>query len=232
MSSTPPGLSFEELVANLSLGDSSTPTTSNPSTVYYYESPTKRGYTTSWATAGSATQGVPNANVYRVVKGPKKRRPKAAAYVVFYGRQPGVYRVWSEANAVVSGCSGAIYRGYPTVEEATAAFQYAQARRWTRRPGSRRVSVSDAIAVPAPSQAADTVNPLHGSESLDDTWYVVYHGIQPGVYHSLLEAQLNTVGVAKSVYEGVEGKDAAFAAYREAEDAAETARAPPPPFQP
>ncbi|KAF8990060.1 hypothetical protein BDZ89DRAFT_1152112 [Hymenopellis radicata] len=38
----------------------------------------------------------------------------AAAYVVFVGRQIGVFRTWAECRAATSRYSGAIYQGYIT----------------------------------------------------------------------------------------------------------------------
>lgn len=76
---------------------------------------------------------------------------------------------------------GNIFRGYPTVAQARAAFAYAKARSWTR--------VCDAVVTPIPTLpqpllAGDIDNPLHVSETLDDRWYIVYRGICPGVYHT------------------------------------------------
>ena len=44
-------------------------------------------------------------------------------YVVWKGRTPGVYDNWQEAKAQVDGFEGARYKGFPTVEEADAAFK-------------------------------------------------------------------------------------------------------------
>ncbi|KAJ7704632.1 hypothetical protein B0H14DRAFT_3526678 [Mycena olivaceomarginata] len=273
----PAGLTFEELLANLSLEEhapsparahrprapppyrpaspSAPPTSTAPpstppstrnaaqplsspppqtpphsrGTVYYFESPTERGYTTNWATAGAATQGIDNAHVRRVQKAAKKKR-KAQAYVVFFGLTPGVYRIWEDAKAMVSRVRGAIYRGYPTLEEAEAAFAYAQACGWTRASGRpyARLSMNAIGTLPSPSQEEDAPNPLSGSEDLDNIWYVVYRGITPGVYRSMLEAQLNTVAVANSLYEGIEGKDNAYGKFAAAASRGETSVAPPP----
>ncbi|KAJ7470165.1 hypothetical protein B0H11DRAFT_2237752 [Mycena galericulata] len=254
--SSPSGLTFEELLANLSLGErpspphspsapisqeppslpSSSPTHTTPhppsahpsaGTLYYYESPGKSGFTSSWATAGAATQGVGRGTVVRVQRGPKKKKAKAAAYVVFVGTTPGVYGSWPSAEACVSGISGAIHRGYPTLGEARAAFAYAYARRWIR---STDFSPAPIPNLPLPIQDDDVPNPLHGTEKLDSTWYVVYRGIQPGVYRSLLEASLNTVGVPHSLHEAVVGREAALRAYRLAVHGEETSSAPAPDF--
>ncbi|KAJ7115517.1 hypothetical protein C8R43DRAFT_1138142 [Mycena crocata] len=296
MSAEPEGLSFAELLANLSLGDEITapratprspisptvdhhvndvlpqrspapvtprarapapvtpprarapaPVTSRsrarppaspstPSAVYYYQSGTQEGYTTSWATAGLATQGVPNSSVECVQNSPRKKHYKKAAYVVFLGYLAAVYLRWADAQRAVSGVKGAIFRGYRTVAEAEAAFAYAQARGWVRNCNSRGVfpaRMSDPPANPTPSlDITDEVNPLHGSEDLDDNWYVVYRGITPGVYHSVLEALLNTVGVSNSLQQMVVGRAAAYAAFRQASLQLETGVAAAPPYVP
>ncbi|KAJ6459357.1 hypothetical protein C8R47DRAFT_1226632 [Mycena vitilis] len=215
------------------------PTTSTPPPPtptrgkYYFESPTKRGYTDSWATAGAATQGVAGAHVQSLQKSKsKKRKPKSAAYAVFCGRNPGVFPSWPLAAKSTQGASGSIYRGYPTVPEADAAFEYAKARSWTRVCSSRPSSPSHApiASVPLPCEESARPNPLHGSETIDQTWYVVYHGISPGVYHSILEALLNTVGVPNQRYEAVTGKAEAFRKYRAALGQRETTSAAPPSY--
>ncbi|KAJ7459203.1 hypothetical protein B0H11DRAFT_2242771 [Mycena galericulata] len=250
---SPAGLTFEELLANLSLGGEHTsppspprstlPTTppiatpsvpslaspSHSTTVYRYESPTKSGVSTSWATAGTATQGVNNARVFRVQKPRKKKTPKPRAYVVFIGVIPGVYFNWSIVDRQVSGVSNAIQRGYPTERQAYAAYLYACPRGWTRStdPSAAPTPISH---LPTPSEDEDTPNPLHDTEDLDGTWYVVYRGIQPGVYHSLLEASLNTTGVPNALHQSFLGKEAALRAFRTAVGGDETSVAPAPSF--
>ncbi|KAJ7154382.1 hypothetical protein C8R43DRAFT_1126460 [Mycena crocata] len=201
------------------------PLPSHSGALYYYSSPNGSGYTDSWATAGAETQGVPGAYVYAVKKR-SKTRSKKAAYVIFFGRVPCVVLTWREAQPLVTGVSNAIFRGYKTVTQAQAAFAYAQARSWTRTCSSRPSSPSPPPleSLPSPSQPSDLPNPLHGDEALDDTWYVVYSGVRPGVYHSLLEALLNTVGISNSLYESVVGREQAFAQFSTGPT---TATAPP-----
>ncbi|KAJ7484894.1 hypothetical protein B0H11DRAFT_2231559 [Mycena galericulata] len=265
--SAPAGLTFEELLANLSLGEEhtqpqlrstpstpstpppepaqpviatpatpshsvtvATPATSYPSgTVYYYESPTKRGVSTSWATAGTATQGVEHSRVVRVQRAPKKKNPKPRAYVIFIGYNPGVYLIWAQVEPQVSGVSSAIHRGYPSRRQAEAAYSYARARGWTRSTDPSVIS-RPISHLPTPSPDNEGPNPLHDTEDLDGTWYVVYRGIQPGVYHSILEASLNTSGVPNSLHQSFKGREAALRAFRLAVSGEETSVAPPPLF--
>lgn len=48
---------------------------------------------------------------------------KKAAYVVWKGRVPGVYRTWPEAEAQVSGFPGAEFRGFTNPNEAERAWK-------------------------------------------------------------------------------------------------------------
>lgn len=88
----------------------------------------------------------------------------------------------AETRPLVLGVSSNIYRGYPTMAAAHAAFAYAEARSWTRVCGSPLVTAIPSL--PAPLLISEINNPLHASETLDDRWYIVYRGIRPGVYHT------------------------------------------------
>ncbi|KAJ7041284.1 hypothetical protein C8F04DRAFT_1253347 [Mycena alexandri] len=196
--------------------------------VYYFESPSGRGYTSSWAVAGAETQGIRGGHVHTVSKGAKKKHVKKAAYTVFFGRVPGVFQTWEDVQLSVNGVSNAIFRGYSTIGAAHAAYAYARARSWTRVCGSVPLAVPTPLTSPPVATEVEPPNPLHGA--LDDTWYVVYRGVSPGVYHSVLEALLNTVGLRNSLYEGVKGREEAFRRYREAQEQLSTAVLPPPSY--
>lgn len=43
-------------------------------------------------------------------------------YVVWHGVKPGIYTSWMECKAQVSGCEGAVYKAFPTLEEAEEAY--------------------------------------------------------------------------------------------------------------
>ena len=49
-----------------------------------------------------------------------KQKPKY--YVVWQGREPGIYLTWDECKAQVHGAEGARYKSFPTMEEAEKAF--------------------------------------------------------------------------------------------------------------
>jgi hypothetical protein len=88
----------------------------------------------------------------------------------------------TETERLVIGVSNNIFRGYPSLQAAHAAFTYAEARSWTRV--SDAPVVTGIPALPEPILASEWGNPLHESETLDDFWYIVYRGIRPGVYRS------------------------------------------------
>ena len=48
--------------------------------------------------------------------------PRARWYVVWAGREPGIYRDWEQCRAQVEGFSGAQYRSYASVDEAERAW--------------------------------------------------------------------------------------------------------------
>ncbi|KAJ7172870.1 hypothetical protein C8R43DRAFT_1119703 [Mycena crocata] len=175
--------------------------------IYGYENSTTSGRTSNWSTAGSATQGVPGGRVHIIqTPSPKKKRghSKKAAYVIYCGINTGVRL--QQTEPLVRGVPNCIFRGYATVREAVAAFDYAVERGWTR-------NVGDDIQAPIPvlpqptAHIPDDTNPLNGSEDLDDTWFVVYPGITPGVYRSHLECQLNTLGVRGALHESIAGRE-------------------------
>ena len=49
-------------------------------------------------------------------------KKKAAYYVVWQGKTPGIYSSWDECEAQVKGQKGAIYKGFPSLTEAQQAF--------------------------------------------------------------------------------------------------------------
>ncbi|KAJ7080882.1 hypothetical protein C8R43DRAFT_1143053 [Mycena crocata] len=176
----------------------------NRSTMYGVSSPTMEGYTDQWSSAGFATQGVAGSHVQIIQGGRSGNSGRKAAYVIFCGYQYGVFLTWAETKPLVSGVSNCIFRGYATVAEAQAAFDYAVERSWVRKCDSH---VTAAIAtLPRPTTFATAEhNPLNGATMTNNQWYIVYRGITPGVYRSHLECQLNTLGVSGALYESVKG---------------------------
>ncbi|KAJ7918084.1 hypothetical protein B0H13DRAFT_2321740 [Mycena leptocephala] len=77
---------------------------------------------------GIATQGVVCASVHTVERATPFPKTKKKAYVVFCGLRCGVVLTWPETRALVQNVRNSIFRGYTSVSDANAAFQYAQAR--------------------------------------------------------------------------------------------------------
>lgn len=63
---------------------------------------------------------------------------KTKVYVVWQGRQPGIYRTWAECEAQVKGFAGAKFKAYPNMALAKAALADDPARHvgQTKRPAA------------------------------------------------------------------------------------------------
>ncbi|KAJ7457580.1 hypothetical protein B0H11DRAFT_2243338 [Mycena galericulata] len=145
-------------------------------TLYQFDSPTKSGYTADWSEAGLATQGSPS-QVHAIRPRPKKGTTKKA-YVVFRGRTIGVMHSWAQVQAAISGVPFALQQGYPTTALATAAFELAVQRGWTS-DSDLPISISRA---PSPINAEESTAPTLIHRLPQDPWYVVYAGINPGIF--------------------------------------------------
>ena len=51
-------------------------------------------------------------------------KKKAAYYVVWSGKKPGIYDTWEDCEAQVKGVQGAKYKGFASRPEAEQAFAY------------------------------------------------------------------------------------------------------------
>ena len=82
-------------------------------------------------------------------------KPKEKFYVVWSGREPGIYLTWEDCKGQVIGIKESRYKAFPTMEEARQAFsQGAPAReqkRKERTAGNRTTdyAIRDAYAVDA-----------------------------------------------------------------------------------
>ncbi|KAJ7633590.1 hypothetical protein DFH06DRAFT_1337076 [Mycena polygramma] len=229
-SSNPPAYpdsEFDSLVATLENLRLSASTTTGTGPLYRFGSPSASGYTSHWDEAAEHSQGVPHGHVSRVSPRPKRRTGGSKGYAVFFGVKPGAYKTWDETWPLVDGVPGNLYQSYPNFDMAGEAFVYACERGWTRiclSPGApSRPMVSTPAPIPwlpQPIGLLDAANPLHtgttGSASRGHRWYVVYHGITPGVYQSSLECGLNTVGVSGARHDSWDCKEVAIAKYQHA----------------
>ncbi|KAJ7615077.1 hypothetical protein DFH06DRAFT_1343930 [Mycena polygramma] len=188
------------------------------STLYTYTSPRASGTSRHWSEAANATQGSPNSRV-RALRKSKVRKPPAVAYAVFRGRTIGVMSSWSDVEAATSGVRFALQQGYSRQEDAEAVFEFADNNGWTCR-GTRWSTIPispDQAPLPLPDSAS--LPPAHGLSSFrrdDDLWYVVYQGVNPGVFSTSLECSLNTLGVACASHDSAPSYDEARRNFRRA----------------
>ncbi|KAJ7429225.1 hypothetical protein B0H11DRAFT_2266550 [Mycena galericulata] len=190
-------------------------TPEDSSRLYHWRSPTGSGYTNDWEFAAAQTQGIASGTPTRLTP-QRKSRGKKGGYAVFVGKKVGAFQYWREVQPLVRGVPNAIYQGYPTLQAATAAFEYARKRSWTRRAFHPPATAIPRL--PTPMGLSDAANPLHGDVGVmtNGLWYIVYCGIAPGVYQSSLECLLNTVGVPGARHDACDSKEAAVARYHKA----------------
>ncbi|KAJ7029549.1 hypothetical protein C8F04DRAFT_1187572 [Mycena alexandri] len=86
---------------------------------------------TSWFEAGSIRHSVAQSTVRRMDSPRRSRKPRSAAYAVFYGGAVGAFTDWTRVSASITGHGVAIYSGFSSLEEAQATFDYARAKGWT-----------------------------------------------------------------------------------------------------
>lgn len=75
--------------------------------------------------------------------------PKEKFYVVWQGRQPGIYRTWAECEAQVKGAKGARYQSFSTEEEARAAYAL-PAPTWPSKKAAADYAAANEPEQPAP----------------------------------------------------------------------------------
>ncbi|KAJ7197989.1 hypothetical protein GGX14DRAFT_573831 [Mycena pura] len=93
---------------------------------YMVDSPTKVGRVTGWFDAASLTQGVRGASVRGIARPKAPRGQKPRAYTVFYGGEIGVFEAWPDVKRSITGHGLAIYAGFPSLQAAQAALDYAR----------------------------------------------------------------------------------------------------------
>ncbi|KAJ7021241.1 hypothetical protein C8F04DRAFT_1195721 [Mycena alexandri] len=170
----------------------STPQRAPPNN-YVVRSPARTERVVSWFEAASLAHSTPGATVHK--SGNRRpRKPRSAAYAVFYGGQVGAFEDWNRVLASITGHGLAIYGGFQSVQDAQAAIAYARAKGWTADAPSGSTSAQPVPPTPLPLPSSFDPNPLHsaGTHSL---WYAVCRGVVPGVYRTWLECSLNTTGI-------------------------------------
>ena len=83
---------------------------------------------------------------------------KQKYYVVWYGREPGIYTSWEECVKQTSGFKGAKYKAYPTPAEAEQAFIYGPE---DERPADVAAKVPDVPGTEKP-QENDAIHTIYG----------------------------------------------------------------------
>lgn len=139
----------------------------------------------------------------------KKPHMKSAAYVVFRGRTPGVYRHWygfhtvlyfaliqvhcrNEAQTAFRNQGGAVYSGYTSYDAATKAYEYAVKKGFTQVTRAKG-AVQKAVTVSRRQIVTDTAvacerTPLSNGAAAP-RWHVIYCGLQPGIFDSMCVAR-------------------------------------------
>ena len=83
-------------------------------------------------------------------------KKKAAYYVVWQGKTPGIYDSWETCEAQVKGTQGAVYKGFATFAEAEKAFADKPENYIIRKPKAESHKPSAVIAQPIlPALAVD-----------------------------------------------------------------------------
>lgn len=97
---------------------------------------------------------------------------KQKYYVVWNGRQKGIFTSWEACKNQISGYKGAMYKSFPTIEEAQKAFQESYTDYIT--PKTKKNA-------PTPSSGSDM--PILDSISVDAAWNTTTGKVEyQGVY--------------------------------------------------
>ncbi|KAJ7062240.1 hypothetical protein C8F01DRAFT_1284703 [Mycena amicta] len=200
-----------------SAAPSATPT--RPPPQYVYSTPEKgTTFTSEWSEAGAQTQGVPQSHVKKLFNSPRDKT-RRACFVVFRGHQAGVMDDWAAVETAIRKFSGAVYCGYQSRADATRAFNHALEAGWTsttpHSPGELPMA-PDKTPRPITTYDLSLFGDRVRARGSQETWYVVYVGIRPGVYATWLETALNTIAVHGSVFHKAESFEAAAQKFAQA----------------
>ena len=84
-------------------------------------------------------------------------KKKAAYYVVWSGKTPGIYDTWEDCEAQVKGVQGAKYKGFASRPEAEQAFSSSPENYIIRKPKNSQLSILNS-QFPSPILPALTVD--------------------------------------------------------------------------
>ncbi|KAK7002260.1 hypothetical protein R3P38DRAFT_3215412 [Favolaschia claudopus] len=165
------------------------PVQSQAAGLYHYYTPDGSGFTDDYHEACALTANVPHAVFFQ--SGSAVDR---SAYVLLIGApEVGVYDNVAALKSAVESYPKAVYCGFPSRTAAEEAWTYARARGWT----------GDSVPLTLPTPKSDRPQPLaaHYPPSplnVGTSWYTVTRGVNPGVYASYFESQLNVWNVPKA----------------------------------
>ena len=97
---------------------------------------------------------------------------KTKFYVVWKGKEPGIYHTWNECKAQVDGFAGAAYKAFPTLMEAEIAYKEHFAQHIYKK--SKETT---------PKNHAHAGTPIHDSIVVDAAWNSVQKDME---YQGLL----------------------------------------------
>ncbi|KAJ7814315.1 hypothetical protein B0H13DRAFT_1924909 [Mycena leptocephala] len=203
---------------------SSRPTVTSSPSLYLFESPTQAGVSSDWSQAAHATQGISGAHV-DALRRPSKPATTKRAWVVFRGRRIGVCDTWATAKASVNAYRFALHQGYPDRAQAVAAFEFTQGRGWTCEAGAWSALPVSPRHAPMPIPTGGALPTTHlSSRRPADPYYVVFKGINPGVFGTSVECALNVLGVSGSVHQRAPTYLEALEMFQRAEGRGESAK--------
>ncbi|TRM56326.1 hypothetical protein BD626DRAFT_414228 [Schizophyllum amplum] len=171
--------------------------------------------------AASTAQTPSNTSADTTLAAPPRKSKKPGAYVVFLGQKAGVYTNWDDCRSQVTGIKHNSYLGYKTMNEARAAFEAARGRGLTfsfadatatvgQHITETRLSIEDLVLCTAFMDDATSVAMAPSGH----LWYVVFQGVQPGVYRTYHEAMLSTTGLKGAALRSYRGRDEAVGAFK------------------
>lgn len=115
-------------------------------------------------------------------------KKKAKFYVVWEGRQTGVFNTWSQAKKQIDAYPGAKYKSYESLQEAQQAYQN-------------------------PEMAQENIK-----ENKKTVYYVVWKGFHPGIYSDWAKAQMEISGFPHPKFKSFGSKKMAEKAFVEGPD--------------
>ncbi|KAJ7626015.1 hypothetical protein FB45DRAFT_1030332 [Roridomyces roridus] len=172
-----------------------------PTSLYRVSSPAGLTYTRDWSEVAHAIRTRPATHVRAVVRIPKHAR-NCKLFVVFRGRTVGLKNTWAQVQEATSGFRFALFQGYRSRAVAQAAFLHAQQHSWVSTQATLAATPIPAALAPRPLATGVPPPPLSRRES-GGFWYLVYVGVNPGIFPTHHECALNVLGIDDAAYDKV-----------------------------